>query len=82
MMLLNLAEITRCGKTLFTSFGLGRFKGAQPYIVLARIHSQQIARALTCANAENAATVTPPIAEQVASRYAGRPEGRPLVDDR
>jgi hypothetical protein len=45
-----------CDKTLFTSFGLGRFKGARPYIVLARIHSRQIARALTCANAENAAS--------------------------
>jgi hypothetical protein len=29
-------EIDQCDKTLFTSFGLGRFKGAQPFVALAR----------------------------------------------
>jgi hypothetical protein len=36
-----------CDKTLFTSFELGRFKGARPYIAFARIHLRQLARALT-----------------------------------
>ena len=34
-------------KTLFTSFVLGRFKGARRYVTLARIHSRQLERALT-----------------------------------